>query len=187
MEKVTGINRWWSNREHKRCVLAECRNLRWLKAFEPCLSTPGRSRHKFSSPDARLRLLKYCVTHFLGCHNDKALVSLLAGRSLCREDSDEMLPVQKPCTDIDRNMKKSLCDNFRDIGERICRIAFWEESPSVVRKRSVQYASANPFNESVKVYWPKFTDELKSNPTIFSHKLLKLLVLHRFSIKLMGQ
>ena len=147
----------------------------------------GQSRHRFSNPDARLRLLKYFVTSLLECHNDRALASLLAGRSLRREDSDEMLSGQKPCTGIDRNRKNSLFDNCRDIGERICRIVFCQESPSVVKKRSVQRALANPFNKSVKAYWPKFTDELKSNPTIFSHKLLKLLVLHQFSITLMGQ
>jgi hypothetical protein len=38
-----------------------------------------------------------------------------------------------------------------------------------------------------KTYWPKVTDELKSIPTIFSHNVLKLSVLHQFSIKLMGQ
>jgi len=98
-----------------------------------------------------------------------------------------MLSEQKPYRDIDRNKKKSLFDNCLRICEHICRIVFLEESLSVVRKLFVQHALANPFNESMKIYWPKFKGKLKSIPTIFSHNLLYLFALQQFALKLMGQ
>jgi len=73
------------------------------------------------------------------------------------------------------------------ICERICRIVFWGESLSIVRKLYVQHVLANPFNGLMKVYWPKFKGKLKSIPIIFSHNLLYLFILQQFTQKLMGQ
>jgi hypothetical protein len=98
-----------------------------------------------------------------------------------------MLSGQRPCIGIDRNRKKFLPDDCLRICERICRIVFWEESLSVVRKPYALYALAKPFNELVKVSRLKFKGKLKSFPIIFSHNLLYLFVLQQFTQKLMGQ
>jgi len=129
----------------------------------------------------------YCVKHSRVCRNGKVSAALLEDRFRCLEGSDDTLSGQTPCTGIDRNRKTFLSDGCRDIVERICRIVFWEESPTVVRKLSVQHASANPFSKSMKVYWPKFKGKLKSIPIIFSHNLLYLFGLQQFAHKLMGQ
>jgi len=187
MEIVTDINRWLLNPEHKPLALTEFRSLSWHRVFEPCLLTLVRSRRIFSSFDARLHLPRYCVKRFCECRNGRVLVALLVNKFRCREGSVGMLSERTPYTGTDRNRKKSLLDNCLDIGERICRIASLEESLSVVRKQSVQLALASPFNDSLKVYWLNVVNELKSIPIIFSHKLLNLLVLCQFSIKLTGQ
>jgi len=98
-----------------------------------------------------------------------------------------MLSGRKPCIGIGRNKKKFLPDDCPDICERICRIVFWEESLSVVRKPYALYALAKPFNGFMKVYWLKFKGKLKSIPIIFSHNLLFLFYLQQFTQKLMGQ
>jgi hypothetical protein len=98
-----------------------------------------------------------------------------------------MLSGQKPYRGIDLNRRKFLSDGCRDIVERICRIVFWEGSLSVVRKQSAQCSLANPFDKSVKVYWPKLKGKLKSIPTIFSHNLLFLRYLQQFTQNLTGQ
>jgi hypothetical protein len=123
----------------------------------------------------------YCVKHSRICHNGKVSAALLEGRLRCLEGSGDRLSGQTSYTGIDRNRKMFLSDGCRDIVERICRIVFWEESPTVVRKLSVQHALANPFSKSMKVYWPKPKGKLKSIPVIISHKLLYLFGLQRFS------
>jgi hypothetical protein len=70
-----------------------------------------------------------------------------------------------------------------DNGGHSGRIGAWARSPAVVRKRFVQYASANPFKD----FWPKCKEELKSITTIFSHNLLYLFDLQQFSKTLTGQ
>jgi hypothetical protein len=129
----------------------------------------------------------YCVKHSHIFRNGKVLAALLAGRSRYLEGSDGMLSGQRPCIGIDRNKRKFLPDDCLRICERICRIVFWEGSPSVVRKPYALYALAKPFNEWMKVYWPKFKGKLKSIPIIFSHNLLFLCYLQQFTQKLMGQ
>jgi hypothetical protein len=84
-------------------------------------------------------------------------------------------------------MRTSVCDDCRDTDGHTGRIGAWAESPTVVRKRYVQRASANPFKLKAKVLWPKSKDELKSITTIFSHNLLYLFELQQFSKTLTGQ
>ena len=108
-------------------------------------------------------------------------------RSRCPAGSDDKLSEQKPYTGIDRNRKKFLSDDCRDISEHICRNVFWEGSLPIVRKRSVRCALANPFGKSMKVYWPKLKGKLKSIPIIFSHNLLFLCQLQQFTQNLTGQ
>jgi hypothetical protein len=187
MEIVKDINLWLLNPGHRLPGSVECRSLRWHKVFEPCLSKSGQSLRRFSSPDVRLRLPMYCVRRFRGFRNGKVLIALPAGRFRCLEGSDDRLSEQKPYRGIDRNRKKFLFDGYPSICERICRIVFWEENPSVARKQSDLYALANPLSEKTKVFWPKFMGKLKSIPIIFSHNLLYLFMLQQFSQKLMGQ
>jgi hypothetical protein len=127
------------------------------------------------------------VRHCLVYHNGKVSAALLEDRFRGREDSGEKLSEQKLYKGIDRGRKKFLSCNCRDICGRICRIVFWEENLTVVRKLSVLYALADPFSKSVKVYWPKLKGKLKSIPIIFSHNLLYLRGLQRFSKTLTGQ
>ena len=152
----------------------ECQSLRWRKVFGLCLSKPARSRRRFSSLDVRSHLPMYCVKHSRVCRNGKVSAALLEDRFRCLEGSGDRLSAQMPCTGIDRNRKMFLSDGCRDIVERIRRIVFWEESLTVVRRLFVRCTLAGPFNESVKVLWPKPTGDFKSIPTIFSHNLLYL-------------
>ena len=187
METVKDINRWLLNPEHRPLGSVECLSLCRRKVFELCLSKPLRSRHIFSSLDVRLRLLKCFVKHSRVCRNGRAWALMLSCRSRCREDSVDMLSEQKPCTGIDRNRKRFLFDGCHGIVERICRICVLAENLSVVRKQSVRCTLACPFNESVKVLWPKSMDDFKSITTVFSHNLLYLFALQQFTHKLMGQ
>jgi hypothetical protein len=88
-----------------------------------------------------------------------------------------MLSGQKPYIDIDQSRKKFLFDGYLSICVRNYQIASLEENLSVVRKPSLRYALAKPFNKSIKEYWPKFNGNLKSIPVIFSHNSLYLLAL----------
>ena len=187
METVTYTNRWSLNPEHRSLGSIEARSLRWSTAFEPCLSKHVRNLHIFSSLGFRLPLPEWCARHFHEFHNDKVLDALLSGRFRCPEGFADKLSEQKSYTDIDRSMKKFLFDGFRDIFVHTCRIPFWVENLTVVRKRSVRHALVNPFCKCVKVCWPKFNCKLKSIPTIFSHNLLYLFALQQFTHKLTGQ
>ncbi len=149
MEIVKDINRWSLSPEHKLFFSIERQTLRLRKARKLCLSTLGRSRHRFSSLDFRLPLPGWCEKHFRGFRNDRVLATSLSNKFRCLEDSGDRLSGQKPYTGIDRNMKKFLFDGCRDIVEHICRIVFWEKSLSVVRRLSVRHALANPFSKSV--------------------------------------
>ena len=186
MEIATDINRWLLNPVHRPLDSVECRSLRWHKVFELCLSKSVRSLRIFSNLDARSHLLTCCVKHFRVCRNGRVLVSMLSGRSRCREDFADKLSEQKPYTGIGRNRKSFLFDGCHGIVERICRICVLAESLSVVRKQSVRCTLAGPFNESVKVLWPKSMGDFKSITTIFSHNLLYLFALQQFTHKLMG-
>ena len=187
METVKDINRWWLNPGHRLLGSTECRSLRWRKVFGLCLSKSVRSRHRFSSLDVRLHLPMCCVKHSSVFRNGKVSTGLLEDSFRCLEDSGDRLFGQTPYKGIDRNRKKFLFDGCHNIAERICRIVFWEESLTVVRRLFVRCTLAGPFNESVKVLWPKPTGDFKSIPTIFSHNLLYLFGLQQFAYKLMGQ
>jgi hypothetical protein len=78
-------------------------------------------------------------------------------------------------------------DDCRDTAEHKHRIGAWAKSPAVARRRFVLSASANPFNEKAKAFWPKSKDELKSKTTIFSRNLLYLFNLRQFLKTLTGQ
>jgi len=129
----------------------------------------------------------YCVKHSRVFRNGKVLAALLEDKFRYLEGSGDRLSGQTPYRGIDRNRKTFLFDGCRDIVECICRIVFWEESLTVVRKLSVQHALTNPFSKFMKVYWPKVKGKLKSIPIIFSHNLLYSFGLQQFSYKLMGQ
>jgi hypothetical protein len=81
----------------------------------------------------------------------------------------------------------SAFDDCRNIAEHKHRIGAWAKSPAVVRRQFVLRASANPFNEKEKAFWPKSKNELKSKTTIFSRNLLYLFNLHQFLKTLTGQ
>lgn len=181
METVTDINRWLLNPVHRLLGLAECRSLRRRKAFGLCLLGFVRSPRRFSNLGFRLLLPRWFVRHCLVYHNGKVSAALLEDRFLRREDSGEKLSGQKPYKGIDPGRKRFLSCNCRDICGRICRIVFWEENLTVVRKLYVLYELAGPFSRSMKVYWPRFKGRLKSIPIIFSHNLLYLFSLQRFS------
>jgi len=187
MEIVKDINRWLLNPERKLLALVGGQSLRWRRVFELCLSKRERTRHIFANLDFRLPSPKWCVKLFHECRNGKVLVALLLGRFRCLEDFDGMLSERIPCRGIGRNMKKFLSCSCRGIGERICRIGVLAKSLSVARKLFVQCTLASPSNISTKVFWPKFTTELKSLTTIFSHNLLNLLRLQQFPKTLTGQ
>ena len=129
----------------------------------------------------------YCVKHPRVYRNGKVSAALLEDSFRCLVGSDDRLSGQMSCIGTDRNRKKFLSDGCRDILERICRIASWEESLTVVRRLFVRCTLAGPFNETVKVLWPKSTGDFKSIPIIFSHNLLYLFDLQQFTHKLMGQ
>jgi hypothetical protein len=78
-------------------------------------------------------------------------------------------------------------DDCRDTAEHKRRIGAWAGSPAVVRRRFAPRASANPFNEKEKAFWPKSKNELKSKTTIFSRNLLYLFNLRQFLKTLTGQ
>ena len=187
METVKDINRWWLNPGRRLLGPTECRSLRWRKVFGLCLSKFVRSRHRFSSLDVRSHWPMCCVKHSRVFRNGKVSTALLEDSFRCLEDSGDRLSGQKPYKGIDRSRKNSLFDGCHDIFERICRIVFWEESLSVVRKLFARCTLADPFNESVKVLWPKSMGDFKSIPIICSHNLLYLFGLQHFSHKLMGQ
>ena len=151
-----------------------CRSLRWHKVPAPCLSESARSRRRFSSPDARWHWPGYCVTPSRGCRSGTASIAWLEDRLRCLEGSGDRLSGQRPYTGIDRSRKRFLPDGCHDIVERIGRIVSWEERLTVVRKRYVRHALANPFSKSVKVFWPKSKGKLKSIPIVFSHNILYL-------------
>ncbi len=187
METKKDINRWWLNPGHRLLDSTECRSLRWHRVFELCLSKPVRSRRRFSSLDVRLHLPMCCVKHSRVFRNGKVSPALLEDSFRCLEDSGDRLSGQRPYKGIDRSRRKFLFDGCPDIVERICRIVFWEESLSVVRKLFARRTLADPFNESMKVLWPKSMGDFKSIPVICSHNLLCLFGLQHFSHKLMGQ
>jgi hypothetical protein len=134
-----------------------------------------------------LLLPRCCEKFFRGCHNGRVWIALLANRFRCREDSVDMLSVQKPYRGIGRDRRKFLSDSCLGIGERICRIRALVESLSVVRKQFALCALASPFNVSTNVIWLKFISELKSITVIFSHNLLNLFGLQQFPKTLTGQ
>jgi len=98
-----------------------------------------------------------------------------------------MLSAQTSCKETGRNMRISAFDDCRDTAEHKRRIGALARSPAVVRRRFVLRASANPFNEKEKAFWPKSKDELKSKTTIFSRNLLYLFNLRQFLKTLTGQ
>ena len=187
MEKATGINRWWLNPKRKRLVEVRLQSLLLRTAFERCVSTFVRSRHRFASLDFRLPLPECCEKPAHGCHNGTAWIAWLAGKFRCPEGSGDMLSGQKPYRGIDRSRKKFLCDSFHDIGEHICGTRVLAESLSVVRKLVVRCALANPLAVSKQVFWPKSMRELKSITAIYFHNLLTLIALRQRLKTLTGQ
>jgi len=187
METVTDINRWLLNLKHRLLDSVECQSLRWRKVFELCLLKSVRSPRIFSSLDFRSHSPTCCVTRFREYRNGKAWIALPAGMSRCPEDSADMLSEQKPCTDTDRNMKKSLFDSCLCVVARTCRIDVSVESLLVARKQFVRYTLASPFLFLVKVFWPKSISEFKSTTTIFYRNLFNLFILQHLTYKLMGQ
>lgn len=187
METVTDINRWLLNLKHRLLDSVECQSLRWRKVFELCLLKSVRSPRIFSSLDFRSHSPTCCVRRFREYRNGKAWIALPAGMSRCPEDSADMLSEQKPCTDTDRNMKKSLFDSCLCVVARTCRIDVLVESLLVARKQFVRYTLASPFLFLVKVFWPKSISEFKSTTTIFYRNLFNLFILQHLTYKLMGQ
>ncbi len=187
MEKATGINRWWLNPKRKRLVEVRPQSSLLRTAFERCLSTFVRSRHRFASLDFRLPLPGCCERLFRGYRNGRVLIASLADKFRCPEDSVDKLSEQKPCRGIDRSRRKFVSDSFHDIGERICRTRVLAGSLSVVRKLVARCALANPLAVNKQVSWPKSMRELKSITTIYSHNLLSTFGLQRFPKTLTGQ
>jgi len=98
-----------------------------------------------------------------------------------------MLSAQTSCKETGRNMRTFGLDDCRRTGEYKYRAGSLAKSPAVVRRRFVLRASANPFNEKEKAFWPKSKNELKSKTTIFSRNLLYLFNLRQFLKTLTGQ
>ncbi len=180
METVTYINRWLLNPAHRPLDSVEFRSLRLHKEPWLCLSGFVRSPRRFSSGDFRLPSPAWFWKRSLLCRSDKVLTALPEERFRYPEDSDERLSGRRPCKGTDRNMKKFLSDDCRDICEHICRIVSLVESLTVVRKLFFLRVLTDPFSKSVKVSWPKLKGKLKSIPIIFSHNLLFLCYLQQF-------
>jgi len=187
MEKVTDINRWLLNPEHRPLGLVECRSLRRRTAFGLCLLGFVRSLRRFSSFDFRLPLPAWFGKHSPVYRNGKVSAALLEGRFRCLEGSGDRLSEQKPYKDIDRSRKKFLSCNFRGIAEHICRTRVLVGGLLVVRKLFVRCTLADPFDVAMETFWPKCTIKLKSITVIFSYNLLYLLALQQFTKTLTGQ
>jgi len=163
------------------------RSLGWRKVLVLCLSGDVRTRHRFSSLDFRLLWPVWSWKYSRGYRNDKVSAAWPADTFRCLADSDDRLSGQKPYRGIDRNRRTFLSDGCHGIAGRMCRIVAWEENRSVVRKRSAQRTLAGPFNKLLKVLWPKPMGIFKSIPTFFSHNLLYLFAIRKFTQKLTGQ
>lgn len=157
------------------------------KDLLPYESAPGQSLRRCASLDSRWHQQEYFGKRGLEFLYDTVCFASLSERFRCLSDSHGTSVEQRPCKEIDRNMRIFGSGNCPDTFEHMCRIHALGKNPPVERKSFALCTSVTPFRVNNRNEYREFTGELKSKTVFSSSNTLDPFRLLRIQETLTGQ